>query len=114
MSAAPLKDRAAAGLDAAMPTLQQLSHRLYHHPELGFEETRASAWLADELRALPGARVKDLRARRAGEEEVEQQPLAQLVPRPDEVGRRPPLVRLHGSRISRHRRPSTSSLARSR
>ncbi|WP_263247805.1 amidohydrolase [Saccharopolyspora rosea] len=37
--------------------LLAFSHRLHESPETGFEEFKASAWLAEELRAVPGARV---------------------------------------------------------
>ncbi len=32
-------------------TLLELSHRIHANPELGFEEYRASEWVADELRS---------------------------------------------------------------
>src|SRR2546426_12687497 len=38
-------------LEAARGDLVALSHRIHGHPELGFEEERASAWLADTLDA---------------------------------------------------------------
>ncbi|HSM32548.1 MAG TPA: amidohydrolase [Anaerolineae bacterium] len=38
-------------LEAAQPGLIELSHRIYHNPELGYEEVQASAWLADALEA---------------------------------------------------------------
>jgi amidohydrolase len=41
--------QASAEVDAAMPTLVALSRDIHAHPELGFEEERASAWLADAL-----------------------------------------------------------------
>ena len=41
--------RARATLEAALPGLIELSHRIYQNPELGFEEVKAAAWLADEL-----------------------------------------------------------------
>jgi amidohydrolase len=40
---------ARAALEAAHPDLVQLSHRIYEHPELGYEETQAAAWLTDVL-----------------------------------------------------------------
>ena len=43
--------RARATLEAALPGLIELSHRIYQNPELGFEEVKAAAWLADELEA---------------------------------------------------------------
>ena len=42
---------ARAALDAARPGLIELSHRIYHNPELGFEEEKAAGWLADALEA---------------------------------------------------------------
>ena len=41
--------RARATLEAALPGLIELSHRIYQNPELGYEEVKAAAWLADEL-----------------------------------------------------------------
>jgi amidohydrolase len=38
-------------LEAARPELVELSHRIHEHPELGYEEVRASAWVADVLEA---------------------------------------------------------------
>jgi amidohydrolase len=43
--------RARATLEAAHPGLIELSHRIYQNPELGYEEVRASAWLAEALEA---------------------------------------------------------------
>jgi amidohydrolase len=43
--------RARAALEAAHAQLIELSHRIHAHPELGFEERQASAWLADALEA---------------------------------------------------------------
>jgi amidohydrolase len=43
------KTAAQARLDAVRPQLINLSHRIHAHPELGFEEERASAWLAETL-----------------------------------------------------------------
>ena len=40
-----------AALEVAHPRLIELSHRIHAHPELGYEEHRASGWLADELEA---------------------------------------------------------------
>ena len=40
---------ARATLEAALPGLVELSHRIYQNPELGFEEEKAAAWLADAL-----------------------------------------------------------------
>jgi hypothetical protein len=61
------------------------------------------------------AGVQDLRARLAREEEVEQEPLAQLMTWPDELrGRSPLVLRQRSSAISdRQRAPRTASLARS-
>lgn len=42
---------ARATLEAAHPGLIELSHRIYDNPELGFEEEKAAAWLADALEA---------------------------------------------------------------
>jgi amidohydrolase len=42
---------ARATLEAAHPGLIELSHRIYEHPELGFEERQAAGWLADALEA---------------------------------------------------------------
>src|SRR5690242_17021041 len=36
-------------LDAAQQTLIGLSHRIHAHPELGYEEEKASRWLAEAL-----------------------------------------------------------------
>jgi len=41
--------RARSALEAALPGLVDLSQRIHAHPELGFEEHLASAWLAEEL-----------------------------------------------------------------
>src|SRR5918997_5709273 len=43
------KTAARARLDAARAHLIALSHRIHAHPELGFEEERASAWLTETL-----------------------------------------------------------------
>src|SRR5213594_215439 len=43
-------------LEAARDDLVALSHRIHAHPELGFEEERASGWLAEMLDAA-GFRV---------------------------------------------------------
>jgi amidohydrolase len=42
---------ARGALEAARDGLVELSHRIYAHPELGYEEVQASAWLADALEA---------------------------------------------------------------
>lgn len=36
-------------VERARPALVSLSHRIHEHPEIGFEEERASAWLCDAL-----------------------------------------------------------------
>lgn len=38
-----------AALEAAHPGLIELSHRIYEHPELGYEEHQAAGWVADIL-----------------------------------------------------------------
>jgi amidohydrolase len=43
------KTAAHARLDAVRPRLIALSHRIHAHPEIGFEEERASTWLAETL-----------------------------------------------------------------
>ncbi len=40
-----------ATLEAAHPALIELSHRIHANPEIGYEETLASGWLADALEA---------------------------------------------------------------
>jgi amidohydrolase len=47
--AAAAKAEALARIQARRPALVELSHRIHAHPELGFEEERASAWLAEAL-----------------------------------------------------------------
>jgi len=44
-----LKQRVAAAVDRLGDDLTALSHRIHGHPELAFEETRASAWLCEFL-----------------------------------------------------------------
>lgn len=46
---AELKQRARDVIDKAQDALIELSHQIHAHPELGFEEERASAWCADVL-----------------------------------------------------------------
>jgi amidohydrolase len=46
-----LSTLARATLEAARPGLVELSHRIHAHPEPGFEEHLASAWLAEALEA---------------------------------------------------------------
>ena len=43
------KDGARERFDAVRESLIDLSHRIHAHPELGFEEERASAWLSESL-----------------------------------------------------------------
>jgi len=43
------KAAAKASVDGAAGALVELSHLIHDHPELGFEEERSSAWLADFL-----------------------------------------------------------------
>src|SRR3989304_6590867 len=47
-----LKDRAGARVEAQRRALVELSARIHAHPELQFEEHRASGWLADYLATL--------------------------------------------------------------
>lgn len=47
--AAGLKARARRAVEAAGDSLVELSHRVHAHPELGFEEVRSSAWVAEAL-----------------------------------------------------------------
>lgn len=53
MTGAPaaLKRQVAARVGAAEADLLGLSHRIHAHPELAFEEVRASAWVAEALAA---------------------------------------------------------------
>ncbi len=44
-----LKDRTVAQAEAMAPDLYVLSDRIYHNPELGFSEFRASRWLSEFL-----------------------------------------------------------------
>ncbi|HVQ23083.1 MAG TPA: hypothetical protein VMT36_07395, partial [Candidatus Saccharimonadia bacterium] len=46
-----LKDRARATIDARRPALLDLSHRLHADPEIGWQEVRSSALVADALGA---------------------------------------------------------------
>jgi len=45
------KQHAADAVDARREQLIELSHRIHAHPELAFEEERASAWVAEALTA---------------------------------------------------------------
>jgi amidohydrolase len=47
----PLKDAARARLEDAREGLLDLSHRIHANPELGYEEEKASAWVAEALEA---------------------------------------------------------------
>ncbi len=49
MSADGLKEAARARLEKARDALLDLSHRIHAHPELGYEEERASTWVAEAL-----------------------------------------------------------------
>jgi amidohydrolase len=51
------KDAARERIDAERDALVALSHRIHAHPELGFEEERASGWVAEALDAA-GFRVE--------------------------------------------------------
>lgn len=51
------KIKAEAALDAELDRVLAFSHRLHENPETGWEEFRAAGWLAEELRAVPNARV---------------------------------------------------------
>src|SRR5262245_4175857 len=44
-----VKGAAQESIDGARPMLLDLSHRIHAHPELGFEEERASVWIAEAL-----------------------------------------------------------------
>ena len=46
---ASAKEAVRARLDGALPGLVDLSHRIHGYPEVGYEEERASLWLADVL-----------------------------------------------------------------
>ncbi len=46
-----LKDAARSTIQSAAPGLEDLSHRIHAHPELGFEEELSSAWVAEALAA---------------------------------------------------------------
>jgi metal-dependent amidase/aminoacylase/carboxypeptidase family protein len=44
-----LKTVARSRFETARPAVIDLSHRIHAHPELGFEEEKASTWLAEML-----------------------------------------------------------------
>jgi amidohydrolase len=46
-----VREAARAAVEESRDRLLSLSHRIHAHPELGFEEVRACAWLAEELHA---------------------------------------------------------------
>src|SRR5207247_83637 len=46
-----VKDEIARALDRAGDELEQLSRKIHDHPELGYQEVKASAWLAEFLGA---------------------------------------------------------------
>jgi metal-dependent amidase/aminoacylase/carboxypeptidase family protein len=46
-----LKDAIAAAVDRLGGDLENLSHRIHAHPELGYQEVKAAAWLAEFLDA---------------------------------------------------------------
>jgi len=46
-----VKDEIARALDRASDELEQLSRKIHDHPELGYQEVKASAWLAEFLGA---------------------------------------------------------------
>ncbi|MFP5332492.1 MAG: M20 family metallopeptidase [Acidimicrobiia bacterium] len=46
------KERASAGLDSVTSHLTELSHWMYHHPEIAYEERESSARLVDFLRQV--------------------------------------------------------------
>ncbi|HUZ43348.1 MAG TPA: M20 family metallopeptidase [Acidimicrobiales bacterium] len=50
-AAGAVKDAARSTIEAAAPGLEDLSHRIHAHPELGFEEELSSAWVAEALAA---------------------------------------------------------------
>jgi amidohydrolase len=46
-----VKDQIGASVDRLADTLEQLSHRIHDNPELGYQEVKASGWLAEFLAA---------------------------------------------------------------
>jgi metal-dependent amidase/aminoacylase/carboxypeptidase family protein len=44
-----VKSAAQERFDSAREEFIELSHRIHAHPELGFEEVKASAWLCESL-----------------------------------------------------------------
>jgi amidohydrolase len=51
------KAKAEAALAAELDRVLAFSHRLHDNPETGWEEVKASAWLVEELHAVPDVRV---------------------------------------------------------
>ncbi|HEX3604306.1 MAG TPA: M20/M25/M40 family metallo-hydrolase, partial [Candidatus Dormibacteraeota bacterium] len=51
MAVVDVREAARAAVEESRDRLLSLSHRIHAHPELGFEEVRACAWLAEELDA---------------------------------------------------------------
>ena len=49
MSGTEPMEQARATLQAVHPALIELSHRIHANPQVGYEETLASGWLADAL-----------------------------------------------------------------
>ena len=49
MPATPVKEAARSAIEAAGDALVDLSHRIWDHPELAFEEEQASSWAAGAL-----------------------------------------------------------------
>jgi metal-dependent amidase/aminoacylase/carboxypeptidase family protein len=44
-----VKEQIGRAVDVLADELEQLSHRIHAHPELGYQEVKAAAWLADFL-----------------------------------------------------------------
>lgn len=53
----PLKPKVSEAVDQLADELEQLSHRIHDHPELGFQEVKAHSWLTEFLEKH-GARVE--------------------------------------------------------
>ena len=49
MASTPVKEAVRSEIEAARDALVELSHRIWDHPELAFEEERTSAWAAEAL-----------------------------------------------------------------